>query len=125
VEDLQHTLVAWLLTYGLHSTALISLVWLGIRYLLKESNLAQERLWKCPLLGPILTASLQVGWAFESLGGQLFLHESNLQAEGRDLLTVDAPAFLDVPDSGEAPEPTHTAPSNLAALSILRGQSNR
>ncbi|MCP5021852.1 MAG: hypothetical protein GY930_08735 [bacterium] len=79
--DLQHTLVAWLLTYGLHSTALIGLVWFGIRCLPKESNLAQERLWKCALLGPILTASLQVGLAFEPLGGQLFLPETELTGE--------------------------------------------
>ncbi len=76
--DLQHTLVAWLLTYGLHSTALIALVWFGIRCLPKESNLARERLWKCALLGPILTASLQVGLAFEPLGGQLFLPGTEL-----------------------------------------------
>ena len=74
--DFQHTLVAWLLTYGLHSTALIGFVWFGVRCLPKESNLAQERLWKCALLGPILTASLQVGLAYEPLGGQLFLPEA-------------------------------------------------
>ncbi|MFT4647166.1 MAG: beta-lactamase regulating signal transducer with metallopeptidase domain [Glaciecola sp.] len=123
--DLQHTLVAWLLTYGLHSTALISLVWLGIRYLPKESNLAQERLWKCALLGPILTASLQVGFAYEPLGGQLFLPESDIQAEGRDLLRAESPAFVGVLDSDKAAQPTRTSPSNLAALSIREGHSRR
>ncbi len=97
--DLQHTLVAWLLTYGLHSTALIGLIWFGVRCLPKESNLAQERLWKCALIGPILTASLQVGLAYEPLGGQLFLPETEATASASEL-PVGTLALESEPDHG-------------------------
>ena len=63
--------VRWLLTYALHSTALLSLVWLCVRVLPQESNRASELLWRCALLGPLLTASLQSFSSFEPLGGRL------------------------------------------------------
>ena len=60
-----------LLTYTLHSTVLLGLVWMIVRLLPKESNRASELLWRCALLGPLLTAGLQTFSAIEPLGGRL------------------------------------------------------
>lgn len=53
------TALAWLLTYAIHSTVLLSLAWLLVR-VRRWSPGASELLWKSALLGGILTASLQL-----------------------------------------------------------------
>ncbi len=129
--DLQHTLVAWLLTYGLHSTALIGLVWFGVRCLPKESNLAQERLWKCALIGPILTASLQVGLAYEPLGGQLFLPETEATASVSELpmgtLALESEPVHEISQADLRQisiEPEKKVRANLTPLPVLKGRKS-
>jgi HEAT repeat protein/beta-lactamase regulating signal transducer with metallopeptidase domain len=51
--------LAWLLTYAIHSTALLSLAWLVIR-LRRWTPAAVELLWKSAMLGGILTAAIQL-----------------------------------------------------------------
>ena len=51
--------LAWLLTYAIHSSVLLSLAWLLVR-VRRWSPGASEVLWKSALLGGILTASLQL-----------------------------------------------------------------
>ncbi len=54
------TALAWLLTYAIHSTVLLTLAWLlsrGRRW----SPAASELLWKAAMIGGILTASVQLG----------------------------------------------------------------
>jgi HEAT repeat protein/beta-lactamase regulating signal transducer with metallopeptidase domain len=53
------TALAWLLTYAIHSTVLLSLAWLLMRFR-RLSPGASELLWKSALLGGILTASVQL-----------------------------------------------------------------
>jgi HEAT repeat protein/beta-lactamase regulating signal transducer with metallopeptidase domain len=53
------TALAWLLTYAIHSTVLLSLAWLLVR-VRRWSPGASELLWKSALLGGILTASVQL-----------------------------------------------------------------
>jgi HEAT repeat protein/beta-lactamase regulating signal transducer with metallopeptidase domain len=53
------TALAWLLTYAIHSTVLLSLAWLLVRAR-RWSPAASELLWKSALLGGIVTASLQL-----------------------------------------------------------------
>ena len=53
------TALAWLLTYAIHSTVLLSLAWLLVRFR-RWSPEASELLWKSALLGGILTASVQL-----------------------------------------------------------------
>ena len=53
------TALAWLLTYAIHSTVLLSLAWLLVRAR-RWSPAASELLWKSALLGGILTASVQL-----------------------------------------------------------------
>nr|MDP9122570.1 hypothetical protein [Acidobacteriota bacterium] len=57
-------LAAWLLTYALHSTLLLSLAWLASRRLARRSLRLEEAAWRFALLGAMLTASLQLaaGW---------------------------------------------------------------
>jgi HEAT repeat protein/beta-lactamase regulating signal transducer with metallopeptidase domain len=51
--------IAWLLTYAIHSTVLLSLAWLVIR-LRRWTPAAAELLWKSALLGGIFTATIQL-----------------------------------------------------------------
>jgi len=53
------TALAWLLTYAIHSTVLLSLAWLLVRTR-HWSPGASELLWKSAILGGILTASVQL-----------------------------------------------------------------
>jgi HEAT repeat protein/beta-lactamase regulating signal transducer with metallopeptidase domain len=57
--SLSSTALAWLLTYLIHSTALLSLTWLAVRAR-RWSPAAAELLWKTALLGGILTATVQL-----------------------------------------------------------------
>jgi HEAT repeat protein/beta-lactamase regulating signal transducer with metallopeptidase domain len=53
------TALAWLLTYAIHSTVLLSLAWLLVRAR-HWSPGASELLWKSAMIGGILTASVQL-----------------------------------------------------------------
>lgn len=53
-------LIAWLITYALHSSLLLGLAWLVTRFT-KERWALDESLWKVALCGGILTASVQLG----------------------------------------------------------------
>jgi len=57
--SISSTALAWLLTYAIHSTVLLSLAWLLVRAR-HWSPGASELLWKSAMLGGILTASVQL-----------------------------------------------------------------
>lgn len=57
--SLSATALAWLLTYLIHSTVLLSLAWIAVRAR-RWSPAAAELLWKSALLGGIVTASVQL-----------------------------------------------------------------
>ena len=54
------TLVAWLLTYLIHSTLLLAGAWLLEALFAPESMRLRERLWRVALLGGLVTASAQL-----------------------------------------------------------------
>ena len=89
------TALAWLLTYAIHSTVLLSLAWLLVR-VRRWSPGASELLWKSALLGGILTASVQL--------------RLDVRPDGTVMLqrpAVTAPAAAPAPvDWPEAPTPT-------------------
>jgi BlaR1 peptidase M56 len=58
--------LAWLLTYALHSTVLLTGAWAVSRRLRGRSLRFQETLWRCALAGALVTASAQL--ALGSLG---------------------------------------------------------
>src|SRR5689334_25181605 len=53
------TVLAWLLTYAIHSTVLLTLVWLLVRAR-RWSPGASELLWKSAMIGAIVTSSVQL-----------------------------------------------------------------
>jgi len=89
------TALAWLLTYAIHSTVLLSLAWLLVR-VRRWSPGASELLWKSALLGGILTASVQL---------RLDLRPAGTVMLQRPAVTAPAAAIAPV-DWPEAPTPT-------------------
>jgi HEAT repeat protein/beta-lactamase regulating signal transducer with metallopeptidase domain len=79
------TALAWLLTYAIHSTVLLSLAWLLVRFR-RWSPGASELLWKSAILGGILTASVQL-WLDVRPAGTVMLQGS----------TATAPAAANAP----------------------------
>ena len=63
--------VAWLLTYAVHSTALIGGVWLAERAGLLRSLRLRDLAWRTALVGGLVTATLQLAAAGSGLAGEL------------------------------------------------------
>lgn len=64
-------ITSWLLTYLIHSTVFLGSAWL-ISKILGESRLAlQETLLRGALIGGLLTATIQLGFGLEPIGGAL------------------------------------------------------
>lgn len=61
---------AWLLTYALHSTLLLGLAWLASRRLSKRSLQLEEAVWRCALVGSLVTATLQLAVGADPLAGR-------------------------------------------------------
>ena len=62
--------IAWMLTYLLHSTLLLGLAWLVSKPLSRWSVAAEETVWKLALVGALCTASLQLAAGWQPLAGQ-------------------------------------------------------
>lgn len=81
------TLVSWLLTYAIHSTVLLGLVWLVCRVGSRQSAALKEMLWKTALIGSIVTSTFSV-----ATGGGLFAGQLELAAYsptvGQDVVTT-------------------------------------
>jgi len=65
--------LAWLLTYAVHSTVLLGLVWLVSSRGYLKSVRVREAFWRTALLGGILSASVQTGFSYEPFGGRFAL----------------------------------------------------
>ncbi|MEO5800532.1 MAG: hypothetical protein ABIZ70_08870, partial [Gemmatimonadales bacterium] len=55
---LASTVLAWLLTYAIHSTVLLGLAWAVTRF--RRDPATSDILWKAAILGGLLTASIQL-----------------------------------------------------------------
>ena len=62
--------VAWMLTYLLHSTLLLGLAWIMSKPLSRWSVAAEETVWKLALVGALCTASIQLAAGWQPLAGQ-------------------------------------------------------
>ena len=61
--------LSWLLTYAIHSTILLGIALIiALRY--ADEHAWLDRVWKAALLGPLVTASVQVGSGVIPLGGR-------------------------------------------------------
>ncbi len=58
---------AWLLTYALHSTALLGLAWLVLR-LRRSDPAVRDVLWKVAMIGGVVTATVQSGFDVHPTG---------------------------------------------------------
>jgi beta-lactamase regulating signal transducer with metallopeptidase domain len=67
---LANDVIAWMLTYLLHSTLLLGLAWLASKPLSRWSVAAEETVWKLALVGALCTASLQLAAGWQPLAGQ-------------------------------------------------------
>ena len=72
--------LAWLLTYALHSTLLLGMAWAATRRLGGRRLRLQETIWRCALLGALVTASAQL--AFGQLGHAPIAGQWTLAASG-------------------------------------------
>ena len=101
--------LAWLLTYALHSTLLLALAW-GVTHRLGGRRLRlQETIWRCALLGALVTAPAQL--ALGRLGHAPIAGHWTLAAGGAP---ADGPASLppaDAPASGHASATSMPAPA--------------
>jgi|CXWL01.1.fsa_nt_gi Zn-dependent protease with chaperone function len=119
------TLLAWLLTYLLHSTVLLLAAW-GLASLLGERRLAWADLaWKTALCGGLLTATLQVASGATPLLGRVdlvrvapvaaFTAASRLDSAGRAPV---AQAPLAAPASVRPPNPGTSARWSALILGV-------
>ena len=68
------TVLEWLLTYAIHSTLLIAVVWLATTLAeRKMPRRTMDVLWKTALVGAVLTATLQHGLGLHPVGGSIAL----------------------------------------------------
>jgi HEAT repeat protein/beta-lactamase regulating signal transducer with metallopeptidase domain len=81
------TALAWLLTYAIHSTVLLSLAWVLVR-VRRWSPGGSELLWKSAILGGILTASAQL-WLDVRPAGTVMLQGSTVTAAAAANAPID------------------------------------
>src|SRR3954465_10033159 len=83
---LPHNVIAWMLTYLLHSTLLLGLAWAASKPLSRWSVAAEETVWKLALVGAIVTASLQLAAGWQAPAGRW-----NLAAPSPAASTLEVP----------------------------------
>ena len=104
-DTLSSTLLAWLLTYAVHSTVLLTLAWVLTRWL-RWSPSASDLLWKSALVGGIVTASLQLRF--------------DVRPWGTVSLRGDSAAMIASVDAtrGRTADPTATIPREASASPV-------
>jgi beta-lactamase regulating signal transducer with metallopeptidase domain len=105
-------LAAWLLTYAVHSTALLAVAWLLTRYHIVHTPHALDLLWKTALIGGIATAALQLGIGVRPWGGQLALGRAEAAAASARIPVIAHASEL---PSRVAATESHAVPRGLAA----------
>jgi BlaR1 peptidase M56 len=100
--------LAWLLTYALHSTLLLATAWAVTRGLGGRRLRLQETIWRCALLGALVTASAQL--AFGQLGHAPIAGRWTLAASGAPAaVPADAPDAALVGHAAGAAGQAHAA----------------
>ncbi|MGB5879265.1 MAG: hypothetical protein WBH85_04455, partial [Thermoanaerobaculia bacterium] len=69
LRPLGELLVAWMLTYALHSSLLVLMASVTTWWLRRRHLSVQETAWKLALLGGLVTATLQIGLGITPLTG--------------------------------------------------------
>jgi beta-lactamase regulating signal transducer with metallopeptidase domain len=103
--------IAWMLTYLLHSTLLLGLAWAASKPLSRWSVAAEETVWKLALVGALCTASLQLAAGWQPLAGRWNLAAPAPVASAP--VALPAAAVLSIPVHETLPVPLPK--SSLAA----------
>ena len=125
--------VAWLLTYAVHGSLLLSLAWLCTRYV--RPYRLKEILWKTALVGGILTATLQVALGISPLTGRFdLLSNASTGPHARQIPTFQvilASSSADVTDPTQDhlgalnSVPGANADNGMIVLSLVEGGQKR
>jgi len=150
IDTLSSAALAWLLTYLIHSTALLTLAW-ALTRARNWSPASADLLWKTALIGGMLTATVQLRLELRPAGTVSLTRAvpppaspaaapvSHASAATRTHSTVDVaamPAPVDAPSPTETPSPVTAAPSfsmqtvvavlwALSALALALGYAAR
>lgn len=87
MADLDIELLAWVLTYLVHSSALLGAAWIASRALGRRRR-TKEALLVAAVLGGFLTSGAQVTLGFEPVGGRHRFAPATLAAQAREPLTA-------------------------------------
>jgi HEAT repeat protein/beta-lactamase regulating signal transducer with metallopeptidase domain len=116
---LSSTALAWLLTYAIHSTVLLSLAWILVR-VRHWSPGASELLWKSAMLGAVLTASVQLRLDVRP-AGTVMLQPPAVTTPATTPASIDWPeAPARIRDTHIATEPKASAEPSKPLISMSR-----
>ena len=117
--------LAWLLTYAIHSSILLSMAWLLIRAR-RWSPAASELLWKSAMVGAIVTASAQL-WLDVRPAGSFVLQQRDGGWGTRDersavrdaRQTPSQPILASYPETSQLPHPPSPIPHPTVAAPAI------
>src|SRR5215203_5912820 len=118
IDTLSSAMLAWLLTYAIHSTALLGLAW-ALTRARAWSPAASDLLWKTALVGGIVTATVQLRLDVRPAGSVSLQRDASttgqqLPAVSEAATESDATLATDQPHAA-APDETHAAaPTSIA-----------
>jgi HEAT repeat protein len=107
---------AWLLTYAVHSTVLIGIVWAADKARLFRSLRARDLAWRTALAGGLITATLQLAAGFTPWGGSAELRVPSLPAVSE--------AFRPAVAAGDAEPVQATATASTRATAPARAEAS-
>jgi len=111
-------ITSWLLTYLIHSTALLGAAWLISRTLGEHRLALQETILRTALIGGLLTATLQVGLGIEPVSGALAI--DGLVHSKIDTASYGAAAGTAASDSALLPSPDlHNRTDDVWPVALL------
>ncbi|HET7614926.1 MAG TPA: M56 family metallopeptidase [Gemmatimonadaceae bacterium] len=111
--NVSSTALAWLLTYAIHSTVLLAIVWLLARTR-RLSPGASELLWKSAMIGAIVTTSLQLSLDVRPAGTVVLGDGGWGMGDGgsgvRDAVHASPSALAAQPATSQVPHPSSRIP---------------
>ncbi|HKH91499.1 MAG TPA: M56 family metallopeptidase [Gemmatimonadaceae bacterium] len=115
IETLSSAMLAWLLTYAIHSTALLGLAW-ALTRARAWSPAASDLLWKTALVGGIVTATVQLRFDVRPTGSISLRRDAPAEA-ARVVAVPEADTRSDVNVASDEPHAITTASIDPAASS--------
>ena len=116
IDTLSSAVLAWLLTYLIHSTVLLLLAWAITRWRIWSPG-ATDLFWKAALVGGLVSASVQLGLELRPAGSvsiapaAVATHHSAVQSSSMET----APADIATAERGDAPPTPRVSPVETSA----------